>query len=49
MGEKACDLEAIHPKCGGEACDLVAHSSKVWGEKHVTWRLFIQKCKGRDT
>jgi len=21
----------IHPKCGEEACDLVGHSSKVWG------------------
>jgi len=48
-GGEACDLEAIHPKSGGEACDLASHSSKSVGKKHVTWRPFIQKCKGRDT
>ncbi len=33
----------IHPKCGEEACDLVAHSSKVWRKSMWLGGPFIQR------
>jgi hypothetical protein len=38
----------IHPKCGEEACDLVAHSSKEWRRSMWLGEPIHPKCGGRS-